>query len=243
MNPVKVNRTPVYEQVFHHMADAIHSKQWKVGEKIPSEIELADLFHVNRLTIRMALQRLISMGLLDVRVGDGTYVKEFSLGDYLDKVTDFYLGPELLDKVCEFRTAIEMASVQLAVAHATEEDVKNQEACCEAFETCKEKLLDQPDNPELFEALVNADYAYHRQICVISHNSLFVYAFDMAKDLILQNIDVVLRQRIAFWQESRKSGIVRSDLHHIVLDGIKEKDLKLAMDAYQKIINYRIKLG
>lgn len=243
MHSIKVNRMPVYEQVFNHMLDAIHNKQWAVGEKIPSEIELAEAFNVNRLTVRMALQRLIGMGLLDVRVGDGTYVKEFSLGSYLEKVSDFYLGPELLDKVCEFRTAIEMASVQLAVVQATEEEIQELESHCQRFEALKESILESGDTPALFDDLVDADYNYHRQICVMSHNILFVYAFDMAKDLIMQNIDVVLKQRIISWNNLRQKGIVRDDLHRTVLEGIKAKDVDMCVSAYQTIINYRIKLG
>lgn len=45
----------------------------------PSESDLADLFGVNRLTVRLALQKLNTLGILDTRVGDGTYVCAFVL--------------------------------------------------------------------------------------------------------------------------------------------------------------------
>ena len=111
----KVKRMPVHEQVFNRLKDALAEGRWGVNEKIPTETELSEMFGVNRLTVRMALQRLIGMGLLETRVGDGTYVKEFSFRDYANNVSEFYLGTDLLDKICEFRAAIELSSIKLAV--------------------------------------------------------------------------------------------------------------------------------
>ena len=72
---LKVKRMPVSEQVYDAMRDALKKGVWAPGEKIPTEMELSDTFGVNRMTVRMALQRLIGMGLLESRVGDGTYAK------------------------------------------------------------------------------------------------------------------------------------------------------------------------
>ena len=242
LKDVKVNRTPVYEQVFNYMEEAIQTKQWKPGEKIPSENELSEAFNVNRLTVRMALQRLIGMGLLETRVGDGTYVKEFSFGDYVKKVRDFYLTPELMDKICEFRTAIEAASVQLAFSVATAEEIQQLDDTCEKFEEKKAELLVNATE-ELFDEIFDIDYNFHRQICIMSHNVLFVYAFDMAEDLIRQNISTVLTQRYESWKTRADKGIIYDDLHRVVVQGLKEKDLDKCLETYKKIIDYRIKLG
>ena len=59
---MKVKRMPINEQVFEMMRTAIKEGRWKPGEKIPSETELSANFGVNRLTVRMAMQRLIGMG-------------------------------------------------------------------------------------------------------------------------------------------------------------------------------------
>lgn len=242
LKDVKVNRTPVYEQVFNYMEEAIQTKQWLPGEKIPSEIELSDAFNVNRLTVRMAMQRLIGMGLLETRVGDGTYVKEFSFSNYVKKVSDFYLTPELMDKICEFRTAIEAASVQLAFSAATDEEIQLLSNICEKFEEKKAALLDCASE-EIFEEICDIDYSFHKQICIMSHNVLFVYSFDMAEDLIRQNISTVLTQRYESWKSRADRGIIYDDLHRVTVQGFKEKDLDKCLEAYKKIIDYRIKLG
>lgn len=57
-----------------------------VGHKLPNEFELAQQFSVGRSTIREAVKALTSKGILEVRRGDGTYVKSHSArqGDPLD---------------------------------------------------------------------------------------------------------------------------------------------------------------
>lgn len=67
------------------MQEAIRSGKWKVGEKIPSEAELSEFFGVSKLTVRVALQQLIGIEVLEKRVGDGTYVRAFDFGKYVQK--------------------------------------------------------------------------------------------------------------------------------------------------------------
>ncbi|MCG8485733.1 MAG: GntR family transcriptional regulator, partial [Clostridia bacterium] len=119
----KIKQIPAYEQIFEYMRNAIKENQWKIGEKIPSEIELSNEFGVNRLTVRMALQRLNSMGLVETRTGDGTYVKQFNFRDYIDNITDFYMTPDLINKVTAFRRAVELECAKLAIQEATEEEI------------------------------------------------------------------------------------------------------------------------
>ena len=51
----------------------------QIGEKIPNEYALTELFDVGRSTIREAVKGLVSRGVLEVRRGDGTYVISTSI--------------------------------------------------------------------------------------------------------------------------------------------------------------------
>ena len=55
----------------------IFFRKLKPGEKLPSERELADSMNVDRTTLRVALKQLEAMQLLEIRRGDGIYVKDF----------------------------------------------------------------------------------------------------------------------------------------------------------------------
>lgn len=55
---------PLYTQVANEMRKAIRVGKWKVGEKILTEHELCDLFHVSRITVRAAIDELTKENLL-----------------------------------------------------------------------------------------------------------------------------------------------------------------------------------
>ena len=69
----------VSEHVYGLLYEKILSGEWPVDSKIPNEFDLCDAFGASRISVRSAIQRLISMGMLEVKRGDGTYVKSFSL--------------------------------------------------------------------------------------------------------------------------------------------------------------------
>ncbi|KUO18097.1 FadR/GntR family transcriptional regulator [Streptomyces dysideae] len=62
-------------QVSDQLREQLASGRWPVGTRIPGEMELAEMLGVSRNTIREALRALIHLGLLEARVGDGTYVR------------------------------------------------------------------------------------------------------------------------------------------------------------------------
>lgn len=65
---------PIYYQIKQTIKGWIINKQFGPGEKIPSENELADRFHVSRLTVRQAISQLTQEGFLSSRRGEGTFV-------------------------------------------------------------------------------------------------------------------------------------------------------------------------
>ena len=67
---------PRYYQIKQVIKKWIVNNEVTMGEKIPSENELAAQFKVSRLTVRQALSQLIQEGFLESRRGDGTYVTE-----------------------------------------------------------------------------------------------------------------------------------------------------------------------
>ena len=66
--------SPVYIQIHNQLRENIENGYWKVGQKIPAERELAAEFGVSRMTLRQAIQTLVDEGVLERRVGSGTFV-------------------------------------------------------------------------------------------------------------------------------------------------------------------------
>ena len=106
-----------------------------IGEKLPNEFELGQMLQVGRSTIREAVKSLVTKGILEVRRGDGTYVKshcslaEDPLG--LSRLDDKYkLALELLD----VRLILEPEIAASAAAHATPENKAELQTLCDEVE-------------------------------------------------------------------------------------------------------------
>lgn len=87
---------PAYYQIAVDIHQRITNGEWRAGDKIPPEIELAEEYQVSRMTMRKSLGQLANEGILERRQGDGTFV---NLG-YLD-FTNFSYQKQLQNVVDE----------------------------------------------------------------------------------------------------------------------------------------------
>ena len=67
----------IYEEVAETLHEAIRNGALKPGDKLDSVQQLAENFQVGRSAIREALSALKAMGLIEMKQGEGTYVKQF----------------------------------------------------------------------------------------------------------------------------------------------------------------------
>jgi len=67
-------KVPKYQQIIDYMKEKIENGEWPIGSKIPSQRQLAKLFHVNRSTVITALDELMADGLIQGQIGAGTIV-------------------------------------------------------------------------------------------------------------------------------------------------------------------------
>lgn len=81
--------SPVYIQIHNNIKKDIESGRWKIGEKIPSERELSKIFGVSRMTLRQAIQTLVDEGILERKVGAGTFVARKKVQEKMTGITSF----------------------------------------------------------------------------------------------------------------------------------------------------------
>lgn len=82
-SPLIPKRETLFEQVGRSVADLIRSGEWRPGEMLPNEIEMAARFGVSQGTMRRALKILVDSGVLVRQQGRGTFVAEFSRNETL----------------------------------------------------------------------------------------------------------------------------------------------------------------
>ena len=120
---MRIKKVSASEQVCEAIQEQISGGVWRVGDKLPSESELAQKFGVNRLTVRMALQKLNALGIVETRTGSGTFVIEFDFEGYLKTASRFFEQSGMMQNVTEFRNHIEIECARLAMERATPEDL------------------------------------------------------------------------------------------------------------------------
>lgn len=80
---------PAYIKIHDAIKKDIDEGVWLIGDRLPSERDLADHFEVSRMTLRQAVTLLVEEGILERRVGSGTYVASHRVRDKMRGTTSF----------------------------------------------------------------------------------------------------------------------------------------------------------
>src|ERR1043165_2392863 len=124
MTPVPLattRRTGLVDQVIEQLRTAVAQGDWPLGTRIPTEVELGEQLGVGRNTVREAVRALAHTGLLEVRQGDGTYVRATS---EVSGAIRRLCGSELRE-VLQVRRMLEVEAARLAATDHTDEELAN----------------------------------------------------------------------------------------------------------------------
>lgn len=80
---------PMYIKIHNQIKREIENHDYKVGSKIPAERQLAQKFGVSRMTLRQAIKTLEDEGILEQRVGSGTYVANQKVQEKMSGIMSF----------------------------------------------------------------------------------------------------------------------------------------------------------
>lgn len=161
----------LYRRIADRIIAAIEDGNYKVGEKLPAERELAESLGVSRPTIREAMIALEILGAVEIRDRSGIYVVEAtgvegSGGNSAQK--DLSVGAF---ELVEARILIEGDATGLAAESARPEDIAFLKACVASME--------DPD-PDICE---DADRNFHIHIATMTHNGALIAAVELMWDL------------------------------------------------------------
>lgn len=112
------------ETIADNIKNLIIENHLNPGDKLPNEIELTTKLNVSRSTVREAIKILVSMNILEVRRGKGTYVCD-NPGIAKDPLgVTFMKNDDLLLHLFETRLLIEPQIVEVATERATEDNIQ-----------------------------------------------------------------------------------------------------------------------
>ena len=156
-----VKRTSLSKQVSDQLEAMIEAGEYEVGQKIPTEPELMQMFEVSRNTVREAVQSLTWSGILEVKQGAGTYVRSSSRFNANMKQK---FETESLADLSEARNCIEVTIAHLAATRRKKSDI---EKITTAYDKRRELKAGCKENTK-------ADLEFHMAIADACHNSIMI---------------------------------------------------------------------
>lgn len=162
----------------------------KPGDRLAPERELAQEMGVSRASLREAIQKLVSRGLLASRQGEGTFVTDHLDAGFADPWASMLdQHPAVREDLLEFRHLLEAKAAECAARRATDADR-------ERLRLCHERLEEAYAGDDL-ELQVERDVAFHQAIAEAAHNVIIGHLtgslLRLTRDQIRRNLDELVR--------------------------------------------------
>ncbi len=222
---VKIEKKAVGDRVFDAIHEEITSGVYQPGERLPSERVLSEQLGVSKSSVKVAMQRLVALGLVEMRRGEGNFVKEHTGNPYLDQVRQFLVEAQDVSKITEYRFYIEMATARLAMKRATPDN----------FATM-EKLLVQMEDAAREDDLVRhgrLDFEFHREICRATKNDMFVKTYELIGPM-LRGHATLLNQGTFDNLRVQEPG---DDVHRRLYRAIRDRDANACRRCYAEMFS------
>jgi GntR family transcriptional repressor for pyruvate dehydrogenase complex len=203
------------DQAIANIKELISSGEFSAGARLPTERELTQRFGLSRSSLREAVRALALVGVLESRVGDGTYVTTLEpelLLTGVGFVSDLAEGASLLE-LHQVRRILEPEATRLATPNLTAADLAGLEECLRRMEA-------ETQVP----AFIEADSQFHRVILDACGNATLAS--------LIQNMSSgTLRARM--WQALVAEGAVEATRasHRAIYDALVARDADRAAAA------------
>lgn len=170
----RVKARKIYEEVTDSLTELIRSGQLKPGDKLESVERLALNFQVGRSAIREALTALRAMGLIEIRHGEGTFVRNFDANMLtIPTYTSLLMKKEHISQLLEVRKILEVGAVKSAAIQRDEMSLKEITSA-----------LDEMRNARNEDHLGQADHRFHTAIAKATKNDVLVNLMDNISEMV-----------------------------------------------------------
>lgn len=221
----KIQPKKIYEQVANELINMIRDGKLQPGQKLDSVQQLAENFSVGRSAIREALTSLRAMGLIELRQGEGTFVRKFEPSDITYPIDQALLmDKDDIVHLLEVRKILETGVAITAAMQHTEKDIANM----------KSALLDMKEatgNQKLGE---QADLNFHMALVKATHNPLLISLMSHVSDLMVE----AMKEARRIWLFSKVSTLeALYEQHARVLKYVENKEPEQARTAMLDHLN------
>lgn len=218
VGPIKSTR--IYAEIVRQVKALIAEGRLKSGDQLPPERDLAEQFKVSRTSVREALRTLESLGLIEIRPGEGTFVREVSVEALIEPLAQVILSQrEAVLELFEARRLLEPAIAGLAARRATREEIQEMERI----------LDDQAKEVAAGRTGLAQDAAFHAAIAGSARNRAIMRIVNALMDLLTQSREESL-------QTPGRPTRSNED-HRKILAAVRRRD---EADAHRAMLNHLI---
>lgn len=178
-----IQRVKVTDEIIRQLIRVV-MRSLKPGDRLPSERELASRLGVGRSSLREAVNALVSLGLLEVRAGEGTFVKDCRAAP-VSRALHYVLmlQSDKIWQILETRRVIEPEVAALAAVRATPEAVDHIADC---YRRMEEFLHDAV-------AFAQADVDFHLAVAAASQNEVLFHMLQTIQGMLRSLLEQVLQ--------------------------------------------------
>lgn len=220
MEVTPIKKQSVAEQIYEQLRAKIISGELRAGDQLPTEAELCQMYQVSRTSVRQALGKLSSLGLVEAKVGGGTFIKEADGSQVMDKlILHIFLNERSLAEIVEFRYLMEPAVTRLACRKASDEDIRELSNIYQRMEAAEKRL----------EEFAKLDFLFHMTIAKISRNPYVIKTYEAMDEILLSAFSetVLGYGNQGGWR-----------YHQQIIEAFQRKDTALAGSIMQEHMNH-----
>lgn len=223
LEPLK--REPISVTILNIIVDNILSGNLKPGDKLPTEIELAEQLGIGRNSVREAIKMLSALGVIEIKRGQGTFIVETMPSSALNQLLlslAFHQGTS--KELIELRLLLEMGAAILAIDNASDEDIARLEEANNRLREAQESMLSDR------KLLRDLDLNVHFTLLEITKNAYIEKIGKAIYRLFYASIENTVKE------DENKA--YRN--HQLYIDAIKKRDKKLAINAINQAFSFWI---
>lgn len=222
----------LYEEVIEQIAKLVDTREYHVGDRLPSLQELSDMFGVGKPTLREALSVLAATGVLEIKHGSGIYLRRLAVEpEYTILAQLGNLESEKLLHWVEFRRAMEVEAAGLAAERSSSKDIAR----------LKEIHAQLEEGIRKGNVLGELDYQFHQQIALATKNPIFVQVSVTNAQILQSYFELSLRQSLAM--QARRELVILEHMQILVaIEKGQAREARLAMLLHIDNVKRKIEL-
>ncbi|MEA1969415.1 MAG: GntR family transcriptional regulator [Thermodesulfobacteriota bacterium] len=229
----KAKKNRIFQDVIEQIQEAIFSRKLNPGDLLPPERELRECFNISRGTLREALRVLEHKGLIEIKVGTGggSVIKHAGVEQLTESIALLIRSRSLsLFDIGEFREGMEGKIAWLASKRADNNDIARLKKLLSLSEAAVKQGLSAWGN------FIDVDQKIHKELALISKNSLYTYTSQVIHDNIGKYYDKYLDKTLNRMKENLQ------DLQDIVSSVENHMPEKAAMFAEKHVHRFNIRM-